>query len=234
MASLSNPEFLERLKVLTNLAGGASALAKIASVSLSAVRKYLQGSEPTRPVLAAIAQGLGVRSGWLVDGCGAMCEPDSPVVRRARYQIGNELSKCLALPEYREEGMVGGARMFAAEYQEGNERFPVANWVRLAVPKLTFDEAKAWQSGQLDYVAADEKDTTSIQASPMTVARVAASIRRKYGEDIADLPAKKEAYLFAASCDQYEKFGKDGMPEAVLDNYIGFLSFEYDKSGLAE
>ena len=64
--------FEERISVLAEQAGSASALARMAGVSESVVRKWRNGtSEPSRPNLIALARATGVSLAWLVAGEGS-------------------------------------------------------------------------------------------------------------------------------------------------------------------
>lgn len=65
--------FEERISVLADQAGSASALARMAGVSESVVRKWRGGtSEPSRPNLIALARATDVSLAWLVAGEGPM------------------------------------------------------------------------------------------------------------------------------------------------------------------
>lgn len=66
--------FVGRLKVLASKAGSANALAKSAGISQSGIQRYLNGGEPSRKVLIAIALAGGCSVEWLATGKG---EPGS-------------------------------------------------------------------------------------------------------------------------------------------------------------
>ncbi|MFQ5533440.1 MAG: XRE family transcriptional regulator [Sphingomonadales bacterium] len=70
--------FHERIIILTDLVGGASALARLSNLSRRVIDKYKAGeSEPSRDRLLAMARAAGVSIGWLVAGEGPM-RPDEP------------------------------------------------------------------------------------------------------------------------------------------------------------
>jgi len=73
-------EFIGRLKVLVAGTGSANALAKAAGISQSGIQRYLNGGEPSRKALIAIALAGGVSVGWLATGHG---EPEDPVTASA-------------------------------------------------------------------------------------------------------------------------------------------------------
>jgi len=64
-------EFIERLKTLASKFGSANALAKAAGISQSGIQRYLNGGEPSRKVLNAIALTAGCSVEWLATGRGA-------------------------------------------------------------------------------------------------------------------------------------------------------------------
>jgi phage repressor protein C with HTH and peptisase S24 domain len=72
----SDFEFIKRLEQCSEIAGSVSALAKLAGLSQSGIRRYFDGGEPTRPVLKALANAVGVSFLWLATGEGPMRKPD--------------------------------------------------------------------------------------------------------------------------------------------------------------
>lgn len=60
--------FISRLSRCAEKAGSLYALAKKAGLGPATVRKYLRGSEPSRPFLVAIARAAGVSLDWLCAG----------------------------------------------------------------------------------------------------------------------------------------------------------------------
>ena len=56
----SRSTFVERLSAIAEMVGSVNALAKKAGVSQTGLRNYLLHSEPTRPVIEAIANAAGV------------------------------------------------------------------------------------------------------------------------------------------------------------------------------
>lgn len=72
-------EFTGRIHRLIDDAGGQSALARKAGLSLGAIQRYMKGGEPTRSVLIRLAESCHVSVSWLIygreDGTGA--RPDS-------------------------------------------------------------------------------------------------------------------------------------------------------------
>lgn len=62
--------FIERLKKVTAKVGSANALSKAAGLSQSGVQRYLNGGEPSRKALIAIALAGDVSLEWLATGRG--------------------------------------------------------------------------------------------------------------------------------------------------------------------
>jgi hypothetical protein len=233
MSANPDSDFLNRLRVLVEIAGSVSALGRNSGISESSIRKYLTGSEPTRPVLVALSRATGVRLAWLVNAEGTVCEPKSTLLQRARHLIALEANKALGLPEFREEGLTGALRQFSEEYESGTERYLAPDWVRMVVPAFSDIEADAWRLGQLDYQAPRVEDKL-IHADPIVVARVAQSIRRVLGNKLRDATAELEAHLFTAGCMQVHKFGEGEVPENILDTFLAFSAFEFEKSSSAK
>jgi hypothetical protein len=229
MSADSDPDFLGRLAVLVEIAGSVSALGRNSGISESSIRKYLTGSEPTRPVLVALARATGVRLAWLVNAEGTICEPNSPLLQRARHFIAHELNKSLGLPDFREEGLTGAIRQFREEYCSGAERYLAPDWIKTVVPEFAEVEADAWRQGQLDYQAPRIEDKL-IHADPMVIAKVAQSIRRVLGTKLRDATAELESHLFTAGCMQVHKFGAGEVPENILDTFLAFSAFEFERS----
>lgn len=226
---IENVAFLERLSVVCQIAGGVPSLAGAAGVSVSAVRKYLAGSEPTRPVLIALARAVGVRGGWLLDGSGSICDPDSVLAQRAKHQIGLEFNAALILPDYRDDGMVGAAKLFAEEYRLGEDRCEWPEWIRLVVPAFSFDEAISWRLGQLDYVSVQTQGSDkTISTSPETIAFIAAAIRRTYGVQIEGLSLGMEAAIFSRACQLEGRMVLPEMPSDMLSKFIHTFAYEFD------
>lgn len=67
---MSDDNFPERIAHLAKTHGSASALARLINVSPGAVLKWLEGTEPTRDKVAALALATGVSVEWLVLGIG--------------------------------------------------------------------------------------------------------------------------------------------------------------------
>jgi phage repressor protein C with HTH and peptisase S24 domain len=72
-----DPAFLERLRYAADKVGSANALAKRAGISQSGFHRYLNGGEPTRKMLSAIANAAAVSVEWLAFGIG---EPEGKLV----------------------------------------------------------------------------------------------------------------------------------------------------------
>ena len=89
LPSSDREEFLSRLRIAIGAAGNPHALAKKAGISYAGLRTYLRGSEPTRPVLLAIADAAGVNRAWLVNGLRPVCDPGSPLRTRAHQLLGS-------------------------------------------------------------------------------------------------------------------------------------------------
>jgi len=62
--------FRNRLQMCIAAAGSIYALAKRSGTAPNTIRRYLQNSEPTRPLLVAIAKASGVGVEWLATGEG--------------------------------------------------------------------------------------------------------------------------------------------------------------------
>ncbi len=64
----SAEDFTQRINLLTEIIGGASALARISGISNSGINRYLSGGEPTVSQLKKISTSLSVNLKWLVLG----------------------------------------------------------------------------------------------------------------------------------------------------------------------
>ena len=84
----SNPDqaFIERLKKCVEIVGSENALAKLAGISQSGIRRYFSGGEPTRTKLNAIAQAAGVSVEWLATGQGPM-RPEEATLKRSQDEF---------------------------------------------------------------------------------------------------------------------------------------------------
>jgi phage repressor protein C with HTH and peptisase S24 domain len=69
-------DFVDRLRLISERMGSASALVRQAGISHSGFQKYLAGAEPTRKVLIALANAAGVDLQWLMTGRGTMLNHD--------------------------------------------------------------------------------------------------------------------------------------------------------------
>jgi transcriptional regulator with XRE-family HTH domain len=65
---VSNPAFKERLEVCIKKCGSVYALAKLSGLSKGAIRRYQNGSEPSRDNLVYLAAAAGVTPYWLSFG----------------------------------------------------------------------------------------------------------------------------------------------------------------------
>jgi hypothetical protein len=63
--------FIGRLKEIVDLVGSQAALAKKAGLAASTFQNYVEGGEPPRPVLVALAAAAGVSVNWLATGQGS-------------------------------------------------------------------------------------------------------------------------------------------------------------------
>lgn len=61
-------DFTQRIALLAEMIGGASALARISGISNSGINRYLRGGEPTVSQLKKISSSLSVNVKWLVLG----------------------------------------------------------------------------------------------------------------------------------------------------------------------
>ncbi|HYS66293.1 MAG TPA: S24 family peptidase [Paraburkholderia sp.] len=64
--------FISRLRMIAEATGSASALVRQAGISPSGFQKYLNGAEPTRRVLIALARAAQVDLQWLMTGQGSI------------------------------------------------------------------------------------------------------------------------------------------------------------------
>ncbi|WP_324741636.1 S24 family peptidase [Tsuneonella sp. CC-YZS046] len=69
--------FTQRLRFVIDQAGSIAALAKRIDMSSSGVQRYLAGGQPTRRVLIAIAQTMGISLLWLMTGEGSPARSDT-------------------------------------------------------------------------------------------------------------------------------------------------------------
>jgi len=70
MSALEQRSFAERLAEIASAFRSRAALAKAAGLSASALQSYVEGAEPTRPALVALANAAEVSLEWLADGRG--------------------------------------------------------------------------------------------------------------------------------------------------------------------
>lgn len=66
----ADPNFVQRLEELSGRAGSMTALAQAAGLSPGSLQNYLEGGEPTRPTLIALAEAGAVSVEWLATGNG--------------------------------------------------------------------------------------------------------------------------------------------------------------------
>lgn len=85
--------FLARLRELVALAGTASGLARKAGISQGGLSRYLNGGEPSRRVLVALARATGVEIAWLAAG-------EGPMVKREALELDDTTSTLRLLPYY--------------------------------------------------------------------------------------------------------------------------------------
>jgi transcriptional regulator with XRE-family HTH domain len=86
----TDAEFIKRLEVCADLAGSMNALSRATGMSQSGMRRYFHGGEPTRPVLIAIANAVGVNLLWLMTGEGETFKPAKPDYLKSAAEIGRE------------------------------------------------------------------------------------------------------------------------------------------------
>ncbi|WP_258188205.1 XRE family transcriptional regulator [Vibrio splendidus] len=67
----------ERLNFLMEQAGNPNAFAKQTGLSVSGLKRYLGGGEPTASKIIQIADSIGISAGWLLTGKGKMKEDDT-------------------------------------------------------------------------------------------------------------------------------------------------------------
>jgi transcriptional regulator with XRE-family HTH domain len=84
-----NRAFRDRLERAARRVGSYYELARRAGIGEETLRNYrVRGSEPTRPILVAIAKAAGVGIGWLAAG-------RSDVSLRLLTEVVEELERCL-------------------------------------------------------------------------------------------------------------------------------------------
>jgi len=66
----------ERLKILVDSVGNPNAFAKLTGLSVSGLKRYLGGGEPSVLKLLQICDATGVNPNWLMRGRGLVMEPD--------------------------------------------------------------------------------------------------------------------------------------------------------------
>lgn len=222
-------DFLKRLSIVSQIAGGIPRLAAAAGVSVSAVRKYLAGSEPTRPVLIAMSTAAGVRAGWLLDGSGLVCEPDSLLMQRGRQLIASEFNSILMLPDYLEHGKVGAAKLFEDEYRAGDSRCEWPDWLRLVIPQFSYEEVINWRLGQLDYISERSVVADGIISKPADeIAFISSAIRTTYDVRIDGLSLEMEAAIFKRACELGGRVDLTAMPSDMLSKFIQTFAYEVD------
>ncbi|WP_438392026.1 XRE family transcriptional regulator [Caballeronia sp. DA-9] len=85
-----SPEtFVDRLKMAITLVGNASALAKRANISQSGLQRYLNGGEPTRKILIALAEAANVSLLWLMTGEGMLSDKPATPTTLTRLPLFN-------------------------------------------------------------------------------------------------------------------------------------------------
>jgi len=80
---------------LVEKVGNASAFARRCGLSVTAVRNYLNGGEPTRPTLQKIAERMSVSLEWLINGTGSL-ESSSDITNASRVGVPFLPSQSLA------------------------------------------------------------------------------------------------------------------------------------------
>lgn len=81
--------FVDRLKIAIALVGNASTLAKKAGISQSGLQRYLNGGEPTRKVLIALAEAASVSLLWLMTGEGLLSDKPATPTTLTRLPLFN-------------------------------------------------------------------------------------------------------------------------------------------------
>jgi transcriptional regulator with XRE-family HTH domain len=106
--------FKERLDLAAKRAGSYYELARRAQVGEETLRNYrVRGSEPSRPILVAIAKAAGVSVGWLAAG-------QFDISARLLTEVVEELERCLEEAEAEIEPRAK-ARLLAEIYLECEE-----------------------------------------------------------------------------------------------------------------
>lgn len=137
----ADPDFIDRMQKCADLAGSVNALARKADLSQSGIRRYFTGGDPTRRVLIAIANAVGVDCAWLATGAGPMYK-DAPTGPSAAG-AGLDLATLRLAIETVEEALLetgrglaptGKAEMVAAVYElfrDGEGKIEKATVLRL-------------------------------------------------------------------------------------------------------
>ncbi|MDQ8180372.1 helix-turn-helix transcriptional regulator [Pelagicoccus sp. SDUM812005] len=97
LSATGTDSFVERMKEIVADSGGMKAFSEKVGVSYSSVRKYLNGTDPSRAVVARIVTTYKVNSDWLLNGVGPKsqaakggAEPESAFLRQYLKGFAND------------------------------------------------------------------------------------------------------------------------------------------------
>jgi len=192
--------FVTRLMAVAELVGSVNALAKRAGLSQAGVRSYLFGSEPTRPVLYALADAAGVTRRWLFTG-------DGPMFGGGWERRADALERARKAWDVFCRTRCGGespadAAEFAALYRNGDEALGLPDWVRLAVPDpLPIIDAHAAGAAEPSQ-RPTERASTRFNVLDGLFARVARELQERESDAHARCDSRSEALseVFDAVC----------------------------------
>jgi Helix-turn-helix len=149
----AHASFLERLDAMAKGFGSRAALAKAAGIPPGSLHNYIAGSEPTRPVLIALARAAKVSLTWFAAGEGSK-EPGAPpfgyvgipfydLKKTAGRVLQPLLSETVAeflLFKAERLGVETGAHLFAVEALEGfGARVNAGDLLVIQAPPIRLD-----------------------------------------------------------------------------------------------
>jgi len=134
-AEVERTAFVERLKAIAEMVGSVSALAKRAGLSQAGLRSYLHSSDPTRRVMAAIADAAGVSRNWLANGDVAMLGPDSPL-REEALGVVREAWETFGRDRQLKGATAAAWGSFVQAYRADAIGLGIPGWVRFALPNI--------------------------------------------------------------------------------------------------
>lgn len=235
-------QFISRLEFCASTVGSVAALARKADISQSGIRKYYQGTEPTRPVLLALSKAAGVKLLWLADGGGPVCDLDSPLLASAKQELVKNFHFARQANAHALV-LIDALRYYCEEYNHGRISGSLPDYVQVIIPKLYWQELGNWTQGDFSTPpkcwqpeGADEAIRAVegwLQAPADLVVAVARELPLAFGDEYSNLDRRKETHVLRAVVDflrqQSDETRKSFMSPEVLRSQIQFAAHMFDK-----